>query len=809
MTKIGNMNKELELAKLFVEKTNRNIFLTGKAGTGKTTFLRELQKNLPKRMVVVAPTGVAAINAKGVTIHSFFQLPFSPIIPNSLHNNTNIQRKFNKKKIDIIRSLDLVIIDEISMVRADVLDGIDEVLRRYKNKNKPFGGTQMLFIGDLQQLSPVVKQDEWELLSSYYDNAFFFSSLAYKSSNVIPIELKHIYRQQNKDFINILNEIRHNKLSEESAEKLNKQYKPNFNPEDDEGYIILTTHNNKANAINNKKINALKTETHSYTADVNGNFPENSYPLPECLELKVGSQVMFVKNDLSPEKLYFNGKIGTIVELNEDIVSVQCGDEVIDVGAVTWENIKYTLDDETQEIKENIEGKFSQVPLRLAWAITIHKSQGLTFDKAIIDAEASFAHGQTYVALSRCKTLEGIVLQTPINTSSIVNDNRVNSFNEQMETLQPNEKDLQESQKAFQLDLIAELFDFNALIYPVNRIIGLYYKNASSLQGNIIEPMQSIKNNALTPLIQVSEGFNQQLKIMSANAESIETDSAIQERFSKAIAYFSKEFTEKVEDVYKTFAFSTDNKALNKDIERQVKQFEELLQVKLNLFSNITTPFSTEEFLKIRAKALLDKPKKQVKKRAEVTSTQHQELFEELRQYRLMVAQEEDVSAYVVFTQKTLFELCELLPENKKQLKQIHGMGKVRIDKYGDEILDIINTYAKTHGLQSQVELIEVEKETQNTKQVTLNLFNEGLNITEIAEKRGLVVGTIESHLAHFILNNELPLSAMISEEKAEKGFNIIKNTKFEGLNELKHIVGDEFSYTELRLLMGLLNNEE
>ena len=411
-------NPELELALQFIDKTDRNLFITGKAGTGKTTFLHQIKKKSLKRMVIVAPTGVAAINAKGVTIHSFFQMPFGPILPNQIANTSNQQRKFSKTKIDIIKSLDLVIIDEISMVRADLLDGIDQVLRRYKNRDKVFGGAQVLMIGDLQQLAPVVRPNEWSLLQSHYETVYFFSSKAYQQAKVVSIELKHIYRQKNEDFITILNEIRNDDLSEKSANILNKRFKPNFSPSKEEGYITLTTHNNRANLINNSELNKVQGNSTFFRAEISGKFNENAFPNAEELELKVGAQVMFIKNDSSPEKRYYNGKIGIVTNISKTAVTVQCaneGDEIVTEKEV-WTNINYSIHEETKALKEEIVGSFTQIPLQLAWAITIHKSQGLTFERAIIDAEASFAHGQTYVALSRCTSLEGLVLKTPITS---------------------------------------------------------------------------------------------------------------------------------------------------------------------------------------------------------------------------------------------------------------------------------------------------------------------------------------------------------------------------------------------------------
>ena len=449
-------NPELKLAFDFVQYTNRNIFLTGKAGTGKTTFLHKLKETSHKRMVVVAPTGVAAINAGGVTIHSFFQMPFGPILPGRLESSEkSFIQKFNKKKINIIRSLDLLVIDEISMVRADLLDGIDTVLRRYKNKTLPFGGVQMLMIGDLQQLAPIAKDNEWNLLKEHYDTIFFFSSKAYMQSNAISIELKHIYRQQDNNFIKILNEIRDDKLSAESFQELNKRFLPGFSPENEDGYITLTTHNASANRINDEQLKKLKSKTHTFEAEVKGHFPEYSYPTDQHLKLKVGAQVMFIKNDISPEKLYFNGKIGTIVNIEDDLIYVKSKDEdnQIEVGQVMWDNVKYTINETSKEIEEEVAGSFIQYPLRLAWAITIHKSQGLTFEKAVIDAQAAFAHGQTYVALSRCKTLEGLILSSRISSNGIICDSTVGNFNREVEENQPDEKTLNTSKQNYQLAL--------------------------------------------------------------------------------------------------------------------------------------------------------------------------------------------------------------------------------------------------------------------------------------------------------------------------------------------------------------------
>jgi len=360
--------------------------------------------------VVVAPTGVAAINAGGVTIHSFFQLPFGPQIPEELAKrlpaaNTDAKQaasryqRFNREKINIIKSIDLLVIDEISMVRADLLDAIDAVLRRFRNRETPFGGVQLLMIGDLQQLAPIAKEDEWKLLRNYYESVYFFSSKALQKTDYVSIELTQVYRQRNEDFIKLLGKIRENRLDTEALEVLEKRHIPNFRPGDEEGYITLTTHNYQAQDINKYRLQELKGKNHSFNAKVSGEFPTFNYPTEEVLNLKIGAQVMFVKNDPSPQKEFYNGKIGKITGIDEDKIFVRCPDDeaLITVTPLEWQNCRYTLNEQTKEIEETVIGSFTQYPLKLAWAVTIHKSQGLTFDKAIIDARQAFAHGQVYV----------------------------------------------------------------------------------------------------------------------------------------------------------------------------------------------------------------------------------------------------------------------------------------------------------------------------------------------------------------------------------------------------------------------------
>jgi len=800
-------NKELELAVNFIEKTDRNLFITGKAGTGKTTFLHKIKAESLKRMVIVAPTGVAAINAKGVTIHSFFQMPFGPILPNQIANTSNQQRKFSKTKIDIIKSLDLVIIDEISMVRADLLDGIDQVLRRYKDRNKVFGGVQLLMIGDLQQLAPVVNANEWSLLKQHYETMYFFSSKAFQEANAVSIELKHIYRQDNEEFIAILNEIRNDKLSDTSAKVLNERYNPTFEPKKDEGYITLTTHNNRANLINDSQLNKIDKKSCFFNANISGKFSENAYPNSENLELKIGAQVMFIKNDSSPEKKYFNGKIGTITFLDEDTVTVQCpnDDFEIETSYETWENINYSINEETKEIKEEIAGSFSQIPLRLAWAITIHKSQGLTFEKAIIDAEASFAHGQTYVALSRCTSLDGIVLKTKISSNSIINDQTVDSFTKNIAENLPDETILNESEKTYQLNLIEEVFNYQKFLYPTTRLIDIFYKNQTVLKGSIIDQLQTVKDNGIIPLMKVANGFKIQLQQLDNDTILAENSSVIQNRFKKAITYFTNQTEEFIKKPLEEITFSSDNKAVKKDFEKQFENLQDILSVKLFLLKKLINGFHVQEYLKIRANAVLQNV--ELPKKKKLQSKRDPILALKLRELRDDIAKAESIPHFQIFTQKTLYEMCDVLPRTSKELLKIDGMGKIRVEKYGDEILEVIEEYCIENGINHKNE--QKKEDKKSTKQISFELFKKGLSIKEIAKERSLTFNTIESHLVSFIPSGEIHVLELIPLKKYKKLVKAIEDVDFKNLTELKEKVDKSYSFMELRMTLLAIDFEK
>ena len=419
-------NFELDVARFIVEKTDMSLFLTGKAGTGKTTFLREVVRYTKKKCIVLAPTGIAAVNAGAMTIHSFFQFGLGPFVQGVIEPKSDF--RINKSKLELIRHLQLLIIDEVSMVRADLMDHIDVELRRIRRNSKPFGGVQLLMIGDLQQLPPIAHGGEDELLRQYYKTLYFFSSSALKSMKYSCIELKNVYRQTDRHFIDILNHARNCTLTSQDISDLNARYVPGFSPKPEDGYIRLMTHNRQVDYVNETELEKLDSKPYTFVAAVTGTFPEESYPTADSLTLKKGAQVMFIKND--PERRFINGTLGEVKSIDKNSIAVRLAESgaIIDVEPMEWQNIRYQFDEESKEISSKQIGRFKQYPLKAAWAITVHKSQGLTFDKAIIDVHAAFSPGQAYVALSRCRTLDGLVLSSPVSASVFMKDNAVDTY---------------------------------------------------------------------------------------------------------------------------------------------------------------------------------------------------------------------------------------------------------------------------------------------------------------------------------------------------------------------------------------------
>ncbi len=822
-------NPELKLAFDFVEQTNTNLFLTGKAGTGKTTFLRNLKTISPKRMIVVAPTGVAAINAGGVTIHSFFQMHFGPHVPEQAQapGNAQIQaqkstfdrsQRFSREKINIMKSLDLLVIDEISMVRADLLDAIDEVLRRFKDRYKPFGGVQLLMIGDLQQLAPVAKDDEWDLLRPYYDTIFFFGSRALQKTDFTTIELKHIYRQSDDVFISLLNKVRDNKIDQQSLDDLNKRYIPGFNPGNDEGYITLTTHNYQSQAINENKLKQLKGHPYHFKASVEGEFPEYSYPTDFELVLKVGAQVMFVKNDISREKLFYNGKIGKIVNIDDDIIFVKCeGDyDAIPVDVVAWENNKYTINEETKEIAEVFVGKFIQYPLKLAWAITIHKSQGLTFEKAIIDANAAFAHGQVYVALSRCKTFEGMVLSSSISQASIKSDTSVKGFSAEAELNQPGEKELLASKIAYQQTLLVELLDFSQIQRRLGYCQKLIKENSNILLPAFAETFATLSDKLHSDLIGIANKFNPQIGQLLIGQPMIEGNEPLQERIKKASVYFAEKTEEHICNVLQNTDIETDNKEVRKSLRESMENLYQEAFIKAACFKECKSGFSVKTYLSAKAKAGIEKIQLKKESKSPVFSPSNAGsntgLLQQFKAWRNAQADEEDLPIYMVLPQKTLYELVEKLPVTLKELKEISGFGKKKVVKYGAELIGIIREYLQINHLDKlDVELPDEEsvrkpkKEKGQTQRLSLEMFKQGKSIEEIAAERSLTTSTIGGHLARFVASGEIEILKLITEEKQELITSYFRTTETASFSEALATLGNKVTYWEMRMVQGYL----
>ena len=680
----SSQNHELKLAENFIQYTGSHVFLTGKAGTGKTTFLQRLKKSTVKRMIITAPTGVAAINAGGITLHSFFQLPLGPYIPGSEGHEQSRQRlfRFSKEKKRIIQSLDLLVIDEISMVRADLLDSVDAVLRHHRRNEQPFGGVQLLMIGDLHQLPPVAKQDEWRLLKQYYESVYFFSSHALDLTELVTIELKHIYRQTDARFIHLLNQVRDNRLDAATIGELNNRHIDHFSPDKDQSYITLTTHNSSAEATNHNRLAALRGKTHRFAAEVSGDFPEHAHPAPGSLVLKEGAQVMFLRNDGSLEKRYFNGKIGTIKSISGRQIRIVCPGETaeITVEAAEWENIKYKVDEKTSEIQEEVIGQFTQFPLKLAWAITIHKSQGLTFDKAIIDAQSAFAHGQVYVALSRCKTLEGLVLSSPIPSRGIETDPSIRRFMEFTRQNRPSDHRLQAAKIFYQQQLLLACFDFRALHNRFNYFYRLLAGNTGLVQISGMSDMARQRQLAEEQIFIVGKKFKQQLRTIFSQQRLPESDAYILERIGKASEWFQDKFALIFDDPLQKFQVETDNQELAKKIGKALTNLKQEILIQRAGIVSCQNGFSPPHYLRAKSMAAVDViPDKGQKPRVPDESEsdiEHPELFRNLKDWRSRKARELGLAHFQILHQRVLIQIAVNLPGNKTALKKIHGVGQ-------------------------------------------------------------------------------------------------------------------------------------
>ena len=644
-----------ELAYHYVQHTNRCIFLTGKAGTGKTTFLRRLKQECPKQMAVVAPTGVAAINAEGVTIHSLFQLPPQLFLPtDEAHRQLFSEMQMRANKQRVLRNLELLVIDEVSMVRADLLDTIDAVLRHFKHRPTiPFGGVQLLVIGDLFQLSPVVREEEWRLLQPFYDGPYFFQARVFRELQPIYIEFEHVYRQTNLEFLSILNEVRNNRLTMQSLRILNSRYLPDFKSD---SHITLSTHNSKVDAINQREMNALKGKEYSYRATITDTFPESMYPIDEQLVLKVGARVMFIKNDSSSDKLYYNGKLGVVTSLSKQAINVRCDDGTeVNVHNEIWENIRYNADSGSDQVQTEVIGTFTHYPLRLAWAITIHKAQGLTFDQLIIDAEDAFAAGQVYVALSRCRSLEGLTLLTPVPTHALTNAREVLQFTDKQDSIQTVEQNLQPAQKDYLTTLLCALFDFKEhteQLYSLQRMAN----NMTSLQ---IPPNQYI-SDLISPLLDlhgVGERFQQQIRQLMYHDQL----DKLQERLQAACQYYAP----KIYDLLKEMSncpLRSNNQSDSAQLKQAILDIYAAISRKAYLQAQMARRVSVEAYFDARKSYKYKEPSLTIyttQRKSRVNATTFQTMTLLHQGYRI-----KDIAKHRNMTQRTVIKHLKILLED-------------------------------------------------------------------------------------------------------------------------------------------------
>ena len=815
------VNQKLQFVEDLVLHTDAHIFLTGKAGTGKTTFLKSLPAKTHKRMVVVAPTGVAAINAGGQTIHSFFQLPFGPQLPDGANLATERRmetpslqfQRITRTKLKIMRTLDLLIIDEISMVRADVLDAVDAVLRRARHSTKPFGGVQLLMIGDVHQLAPVAKPEEWELLAPYYKTVYFFGSHVLQKTDYLCVELDHIYRQHDNEFITLLNKVRDNQLDNECLQILNSRYIPDLKPS--EGYITLTTHNYQADDINNTRLSELNGKSLIFNAMIEGVFPQSLYPCKEDLELKIGAQVMFVKNDPNPEKAYYNGKIGKLTDYNENTgeLTVTCGNEHIPVTPVRWQNLDYTLNESTQAIEEKEIGSFTQIPLRLAWAVTIHKSQGLTFDKLVVDARQAFAHGQVYVALSRCTSLEGLVLKTKLDAKTLVGDGIVDYFVEQMPEKEPSKEKVDTLRKAYELETILDLFDFRDFYRLVGKIAKVVIDNRTLFEGELVQELSTIRDKSKTKLVDVSQKFEKQIRTLHSSA-LYESNPSLQERLQKGTTYFKEELTTQ-SDMMLKLPYKTDNKNVNEQIEDALKQLREVVYVKKQCLSNCEQKFDVDRYYKTKAVSLLefeqrDKSAFSIKDAAMNKS----KLYDVLVAWRSEKAEEEDAELYKIIPNKTLKAIAKEKPVSMDALKEIEGMGPKRLRAFGKDLVNMVRIFSGMESLEDTSPEIEIperitKKPKGTTFRITKQLIDQGMTVEEIASERNLTLSTIYGHIARFVEAGDYEAFQFVAKEKITVIEEYFRDTEDPSLGKAKEVLGDDYEFWELRIVQAEMNRKQ
>jgi len=808
-------NDVFDLAFKFVTETNENIFLTGKAGTGKTTFLKYLKENCSKNIIVAAPTGVAAINAGGVTLHSLFQLPFNPFLPTKNHKDELLAKiRFNKQRQQLLRKMELLVIDEISMVRCDTMDAIDTILRSIRRKHHlPFGGIQVLCIGDLHQLPPVAQRHEWNILQEYYPSPFFFDSNVIKEQMPLLIELNKVYRQKEDSFISLLNKVRNNKMTPEDFADLNQKYDPSFRPSLEEKYITLTSHNNQADLINNRELQKLSSPSFMYEAVINGDFPENTYPAEGSLILKDGAQVMFLKNDVT-QKRYFNGKIGVIKFLNEDEIIVECDGINITVLPETWENTRYVLNRADGKLEQETLGTFTQFPLRLAWAITIHKSQGLTFEKVMIDAGAAFSSGQVYVALSRCTGLDGIVLLSKIPKEAIYSNDNVIKGHDALTHKGSLADRFAGARQIFTQQLLKDIFSFD----EINSVIEILHlkinENNEKLNKEAGEWIENLKNNFSSDKT-VGVKFLKRIEELMKEEPVVENNGPLQKRISDAATHFQPKFISYQQTVQHN-PLVTEHKEAATIIDETLSQLVLSFHLANYYLQYCKQPFSITSFLQHKLKYA--QPRFSITcyatgKNQSFTDIPNADLYDTLRRWRNSILEDTGMPIYMVANQATLKEIATYLPSTKKDLQQLSGFGKAKVDKYGDEIIAFVETYCSVNNVETNMSAKAANPKRErkektgeakiDTKTISFNFFKEGKTVAEIAKERNLSISTIEGHLAWYIENGEIDLNKIVSMEKQLLIKTVVKIHGSQSHKILKQNLPDNISYGEIRLVLA------
>ncbi|RBN49908.1 helix-turn-helix domain-containing protein [Flavobacterium psychrolimnae] len=742
----------------FINQTHRSVFLTGKAGTGKTTLLREIIQTTHKNTVVVAPTGIAALNAGGVTIHSMFQLPFGGFIPDNSSPQFSESTKFETKatlrrhfkmsglKKSVIRNMELLIIDEVSMLRADLLDAMDYMMQTVRKKSTAFGGVQVLYIGDLLQLPPVIRDEEWRTLKTYYKGKFFFHSHVVQQHPPLYIELSKIFRQTDDTFISVLNNLRNNQISQQDIQTLNQYVKPDFDLKANKGYITLTTHNNKADSMNAQALEDLEGKLVVYKPDITGDFPDKIFPVEQQLQLKVGAQIMFVKNDLSFDKHYFNGKMGVIKSLSSQEILVHFPEEnkTIEVEKYEWQNIRYKVDETTKEIEEEVLGTFVHYPIKLAWAITVHKSQGLTFDKAALDVSQVFLPGQAYVALSRLRSLEGLILLSPLRMNGISNDQDVMDYSLNKASDSFLENALHFETKNFIHNYLINTFDWNDLAQEWRNHRFSYNEN-SEVSGKSKHALWAKKQTeVIEQLLDPSKKFISQLNKLFGQ-ETVDLNH-VSERIQAAFSYFLKPMDdlvfeilwkiEEVKRIKKVKAFYDELIVLE---ELQTKAVLRLMKAKLLIETVVAGETISKE------KLTSSEIKKYISRKTEAIQNQFKELNITL------IEDDRDVERYTAKKSKTA------VPK-------------------------------------------------KSTVQETYDLWVEKKSIEDIATIRVLTKQTIYSHFVKLIQTKAVSISEVLPEDKIQDLATAFAGYKEESLNTMMEKHGHKFSWEEARMYKASLN---